>query len=193
MATLPSTASVTTIAGKMNAAPVNNDLSALQTPLNSLLTILSAGTANQFFQSGGGSTVQWAGDYTAYTPTWTSTGTAPAIGNATVTGRYLQIGKLVHAYGRIIFGSTSTYGTGNYAFALPVTGNANIVNLGSALIYDSSTTNSGLVAVLAASTSTMNLQYPSTWLGPLSTAGQTAPWTWAQSDIIEWTIAYEAA
>jgi hypothetical protein len=44
--------------------------------------------------------------YSDYTPTWTTSGTQPAIGNATVVARYVQIGGLVHAWGQITFGST---------------------------------------------------------------------------------------
>ncbi len=61
---------------------------------------------------------------TSYTPTWTSSGTAPSLGNGTLTGAYTQIGKLVEARIAITFGSTTTYGTGNFYFSLPVTAKA---------------------------------------------------------------------
>lgn len=59
--------------------------------------------------------------WTAYTPTWSSSGTAPAIGNGTLTGRYIQLGKLVVF--RIFWqaGSTTTFGTGYWTWTLPVT------------------------------------------------------------------------
>src|SRR5262245_36813201 len=62
------------------------------------------------------------GVYQSFTPTWATSGTAPAFGNASVYGRYLQLGKMVHYTLGIQFGSTTTFGTGNFAFALPVTG-----------------------------------------------------------------------
>lgn len=59
--------------------------------------------------------------WTSYTPAWTSTGTAPAIGNGTITGAYQQVGKMVLGFRiSIVFGSTTTYGTGNYLLSLPV-------------------------------------------------------------------------
>lgn len=58
--------------------------------------------------------------WTAYTPTWTSTSTAPALGNGTLTGRYMKIGRTVIGHINLITGSTTTYGTGNYSFSLPV-------------------------------------------------------------------------
>lgn len=58
--------------------------------------------------------------WTAYTPTWSSTGTVPTIGNGTQTGFYVQAGKLIHFRLKITAGSTTTYGTGAYLFGLPV-------------------------------------------------------------------------
>jgi hypothetical protein len=60
--------------------------------------------------------------WTAYTPTWLSNGgTAPSIGNGTITGRYKQIGKVVSFQLRLTFGSTTTGGTLDWKFGLPVT------------------------------------------------------------------------
>ncbi|MGW1609404.1 hypothetical protein ACWCQZ_08400 [Streptomyces sp. NPDC002285] len=58
--------------------------------------------------------------WTAYTPTWTSSGTAPAIGNGTLLGRYMKFGRTVICHINMTTGSTSTYGTGNYSWSLPV-------------------------------------------------------------------------
>jgi hypothetical protein len=76
-----------------------------------------------------------------YTPTWTvAAGTNPVIGNGTITGRFIQLGKWVFFNVAVQSGSTTTFGTGNYLFSLPVTAStvtiANIVatvrNAGSA-------------------------------------------------------------
>jgi hypothetical protein len=64
--------------------------------------------------------------WSSFTPTWGSDGTAPAIGNGTLTGAYQQIGTLIVARFRMILGSTSTVGTGNYNWLLPVSA----VNIG---------------------------------------------------------------
>ena len=134
------------------------------------------------------------GAYFAYTPTWTASGTAPAIGNAAVTGRYVQIGKLVHAYGLISFGATSTYGTGQYRFALPVaaSGNASRI-IGCFDIYDASSNNAGFGTAEIVTSTTVQLVYPATYLGARTTVAQTAPWTWTTSDFIAWNLTYEAA
>jgi hypothetical protein len=56
-----------------------------------------------------------------YTFAWASSGTAPVIGNATTVARYRLQGNVVHYELSIKFGSTSTFGTGNYTFGLPIT------------------------------------------------------------------------
>jgi hypothetical protein len=57
--------------------------------------------------------------WTAYTPTWTSTGTAPAIGNGTLSGTYVLAGKLCIFRATVAFGTTTTFGTGSYSLGLP--------------------------------------------------------------------------
>jgi len=134
--------------------------------------------------------------YANYTPTWTSSGTAPAIGNAAVVGRYVQIDKVVHCYGRITFGSTSTFGTGVWSFALPVAASANAITAqlsGAAFLYDSSANAMGIALAAITSSLVMTTEYPATWLGTLAQAGQLTPWTWATGDIVEWNTMYEAA
>lgn len=57
---------------------------------------------------------------TSFTPTWTSTGTAPAIGNGTLSGEYAVLGGgLMWLRIFLQFGSTTTGGTGDWSFALP--------------------------------------------------------------------------
>lgn len=58
--------------------------------------------------------------WTPYTVAWTSTGTAPSIGNGTLIGRYVKHGRTVVCHINWTSGSTTSYGTGNYAFSLPV-------------------------------------------------------------------------
>ncbi|MFF4347525.1 hypothetical protein [Streptomyces sp. NPDC001530] len=68
--------------------------------------------------------------WTSYTPNWTSSGTAPALGNGTLVGRHMKIGRTVQYHINLITGSTTTYGTGNYSFDLP----AAAANVGSAYV-----------------------------------------------------------
>lgn len=58
-------------------------------------------------------------DYFTYVPAWTAAGTAPDIGNGTITGKYIVFGKLIHVYISVTFGTTTTYGTNEWRFSLP--------------------------------------------------------------------------
>lgn len=58
--------------------------------------------------------------WATYTPTWTSAGTPPAIGNGTLTGRYRRFGTLGHINGLIQMGTTTTFGSANeWTLSLP--------------------------------------------------------------------------
>ena len=50
----------------------------------------------------------------AYTPVLSGPATAPTLGNGIVSGRYMQVGKLVHVAILFRYGSTTTGGTGGY-------------------------------------------------------------------------------
>lgn len=58
-------------------------------------------------------------DWISFTPTWTSSGTAPSIGNGTLAGRYKRVGDKAEIQISMISGTTTTYGTGSYQFSLP--------------------------------------------------------------------------
>ena len=66
------------------------------------------------------------GAWTTYTPTWIAEGgggTNPTIGNGSLTGRYLKIGRTVDWVIQLSWGSTSAAGGGggseNWMFGLP--------------------------------------------------------------------------
>lgn len=68
------------------------------------------------------------GNWFPYTPTWTSDGTQPSLGNGTITGRYKREGKTVSFKAMVSLGSTSTVGTGAYSLTLPPTAPPRISN-----------------------------------------------------------------
>jgi hypothetical protein len=199
MTAIPNTVSLTNIADGSNivAADHRNNYAAIQTAVNGLIAALSGGSAGQVLEALSSSSVDWNGGvYQAYVPTWTASGTAPAIGDAAVTARFARLGKFVHAYGRITFGAGSTFGTGNWSFALPVAASASAITAqlsGPVFLYDSSANAMGLAFVSITGALVMTTEYPATWLGTFTQAGQLTPWTWAAGDILEWNILYEAA
>lgn len=130
-----------------------------------------------------------SGSYTAYTPTWTASGTAPAKGNGTITGRYLQIGKLIHVTIAFAAGSTTTFGTGTWSFTLPVTASSTI-NTGTAIAFDLSATAIYGAFTRWATTTTLNFYTPAQ---PGGVYGPTIPFTWANGDTFTCDLVYEAA
>lgn len=66
----------------------------------------------------------WTGEWLDFDPNWnTEAGSDPDIGNGTLIGRYIQIGKTVHFQITLIGGSTTSFGdstSGYWRFNLPV-------------------------------------------------------------------------
>lgn len=65
-------------------------------------------------------TIEIGGVWTTYTPTWTAATTNPTIGNGTLTGRYVVIGKVCHAMVYVLAGTTTNAGSGAYSFTYPI-------------------------------------------------------------------------
>jgi hypothetical protein len=63
--------------------------------------------------------LKYSADWTSYTPSWIASGTAPSLGNGTLQGTYLQVGKIVYVIISFKAGSTTTFGTGTWSFSLP--------------------------------------------------------------------------
>lgn len=129
-----------------------------------------------------------------FTPTWTSSGTQPAIGNGTLTGRYFRINKLVFVQVLVTMGSTTTYGTGEYRFATPLTARAGLygyMSNGIARVYDSSAN----ATFYGQSTFQAGRTGDVVGLITATTAyiGQTTPMTFAANDEIQLIYWYEAA
>ena len=58
--------------------------------------------------------------WSSYGVSWTSSGTAPSIGNGSLTGFYKTIGKTVFVRVKLNWGTTTSGGTGDWRFSLPV-------------------------------------------------------------------------
>lgn len=132
------------------------------------------------------------GTGTSYTPVWASSGTAPAIGNGTLVGRYKLVGKRCTATFRLTAGSGTTYGTGVYNFSLPVQAGSAMDWIGRAFIGDSSVGAAGYsqgTAFIGASGTAMNLYAGN--VGGSSQVGATSPQTFANGDRIWASIDYE--
>ena len=127
-----------------------------------------------------------AGASTAYTPTISGF----TLGNGTVTGKYLRVGKLVAFTAQFTFGSSSAAAAAPCGFTLPVTSAANNPWAQWATFTDTGGTTyqaqpfiSTLCTVYGIAAATSAIQSPST----------TYPFTWATGDIVRCGGIYEAA
>lgn len=130
---------------------------------------------------------------TTYTPTWTSTGTAPAIGNGSLTGRYMKIGRMVFCEINMIAGSTTTFGTGNYSFSLPVqAASSGLAEVGSSQLLGTDRW-SGTIVISSGSTTVSPFVPISATNTRSDFITSTRPETLAASAQIRLSFVYEAA
>jgi hypothetical protein len=125
-----------------------------------------------------------------YTPTWTGTGGNPAIGNGTITGKKLEAGKFCVASISIVFGSTTTVGTGTYAFGTPSTMRDFNTLGGNGKVTDASAGSAGLFPrhIFGLNSTTFAVA-----LADGTRVAATSPLTWATSDRIDAWFCYEVA
>jgi hypothetical protein len=133
----------------------------------------------------------------AYTPTWTADTTNPAIGNGTLTGRYIVIGKLCTYVLGLVMGSTTNYGSGNWAFSLPINAvnTAGINFYGVAHLRKSSIANYERIAEIVPtnSVSVINMFIDPTQGSNSTKISATVPFTWGEGDAFGFEITYEIA
>lgn len=124
--------------------------------------------------------------WTPYVVAWTSGGTPPAIVNGTLEGRYVRVGKWVMVHIRVIMGSSTTFGTGQYFLSLPV--NALVANYPLATyLLDNGTANKAGVSFVTSGLNTLAMVQNTT------DVAATAPHTWASTDQIAIIGSYEVA
>jgi hypothetical protein len=119
----------------------------------------------------------------SYTPTWTATGTAPSLGNGSLTGSYFRNGRTVCATVELLIGSTTTTGTGDWRFQLPSIVQINWI--GSAIMTDSGTQYIGAPLALGG----QNLVAIAA--NNAGNVGPTVPFTWATGDVLRFSVQYE--
>jgi len=131
------------------------------------------------------------GAWTSYTPTWAGATTNPVLGNGTLTGRYMKVGRTVTVEIKLTTGSTTTYGSGIWRWSLPAAAASAHDAVGSAFIGDASAGYSTGVAYISASNTDVTV-YVGTPAAGAAVSG-THPQTFAASDRVWITVQYEAA
>jgi hypothetical protein len=137
--------------------------------------------------------------YTAYTPTWTAVTTNPSLGNGTLVGQYMKIGRICLITWQLTMGSTTTYGSGSWRMSLPFT--AATVTSGSpgVLNYTYSKTASpnfllGFGPVPNGATTGDNMLFPSfTVIGDYDVISGTSHFTPAAGEVMRGYGVYQTA
>lgn len=136
--------------------------------------------------------------WTTYTPTWSTTGTAPGLGNGILSGEYALRGDMCTVRVNLAMGSTTTYGTGEFRWLLPFTGatlaHADFHQCGSADAIDRATAWHAGTARIASGASHLMILSPTSATG--GTGGEwnsTRPFTWANLDVLSAQVTYKIA
>lgn len=122
----------------------------------------------------------------AYTVTWSSSGTAPAIGNGLLSGFVKQVGKWIRGRIFLDYGTTTTAGTGTWQFTLPATSAVGRGSLGTAVCYDGSVLYPRLVYQNGTGTLVVSDMTP-------TRIGATNPFSWNSTSELNINFEYEAA
>ena len=125
-----------------------------------------------------------------YTPSWTGTGVS--IGNGTLEGRYIKIGKQVTTHIRFVFGSSSNAGSGSWNFSLPFTAEtaSGFAYLGPVMGTDSLAGNYFAFAQAFAAGTTLQITSGG---GTLDTWDFNSPFTWGTDDSFRASFTYTAS
>jgi hypothetical protein len=153
---------------------------------------LPVGTDTFFLQALASETtgLKWGGAYTSYTPTLQSI----TLGNGTLVGNYLQIGKFVHVSITLTLGTTSSIATFP-RFSLPVTASAqNLATIGLATLADTGVQSYwGVVAFEDANTVQIYVQDTSGATSQRGFIGAITPFVWGNTDQMLINFSYKAA
>jgi hypothetical protein len=118
----------------------------------------------------------FAGSPIDYTPTWTGDVSNPAIGDGSISGKWQQVGRVVHYQIIVVIGSSTTLGTGAWKFGLPTASSPSDSHVaGSALITDAGTAH--YLGVPRVSSDAIYVHTPNE-IGPAT------PHVWANTDAI---------
>jgi hypothetical protein len=121
----------------------------------------------------------------SYVPSLTSGGTAPSLGNGTITGTYVRGGATTTITGELVLGTTTTLGTGGLSISLPMTKQTADVFVGGTVYMNrGGTIYSGFMQI-AGSAATASLLRDTT-----GSVTFNSPGVFATGDIIRWSATF---
>lgn len=127
----------------------------------------------------------------SFIPSWTGTVSNPSIGNGTLIGYYTLENKLCTVEMELTVGSTTTFGSGNWAFSVPFSPSADVSNsIGSAIAL-----NFGVNFYTGTTIMAPNSAAITAYLGGITpnSVNPTNPWTWKTGDTLKMQITYPIA
>lgn len=134
----------------------------------------------------------------SYTPVWGNSGTANTTTGSTITGSYIQMGKLVFFKLKLTWGGGTAAGSGTWTFTLPVTADSDGApsNMVTTMVDSSASAQyRGITATL--STSAFGVYLFGTTggnaAGAIAAVSGTVPFTWATGDSLSVSGWYFAA
>ncbi|UPT41764.1 MULTISPECIES: hypothetical protein [Streptomyces] len=130
--------------------------------------------------------------WTPYTPTWSGATTNPVIGNGTLVGRYMKIGRSCKLRIEMLAGSLTTYGSGGWSLTLPFAAAAAGAQIGIAHTHQSQRIGGAFTIAPGAN---VGLAFFPTTGSPalLSWVASTVPVTWASGGRLSIYAEYETA
>lgn len=186
--------SITT--GSRNVIIGSNSGSTIATSSNNI--ILSDGAGNiraQYLSANStwdltGITDAWI----SYTPSWTASGSAPSLGNGTISGRYKVVGKTIFVSVKLVTGSTTTYGSGDWRFSLPVTAySADSIQMSCSMLDNGINWYQGTVnGTYSGLTDRTSIICDTAGVNAAAVTA-TTPFTWGAGDSLIFNGSYEAA
>jgi hypothetical protein len=152
---------------------------------------LAVGANNTFLRANSATAtgLEYADAYTSYTPSLTNI----TLGNGTITGKYMRLGKMCQGEAVVVFGSTTSI-TGIPEIGLPFTSTSVAVNPCQATLLDSATAVYPALGYFQSTTTVRVLT--------INTAGTyaieagisaTVPFTWTTNDRINVNFCFEVA
>jgi len=139
------------------------------------------------------------GKYVAYTPTFPS---GLTLGNGVVTSEYCRVNEFVHYWGRVVWGTTTSLSAAGLQVSLPISCDstfaattATIAGFVGIRDVSAGVTHTGVIRPVEGFPTTASLAVQNIVNTYLASAGitSTAPMTWASTDILVWSMFYQAA
>lgn len=116
-----------------------------------------------------------------HTPVWASSGTAPSIGNGTLSCPYKITGDWCFFHFLFAPGSSTTFGTGNYTWTLPLTTVSGFELVFTMRVHDAGTADLSYIAEINGGSNLLSFYYAGIATARLNIS-QTAPITWVNGD-----------